>query len=135
MKIINNIKDLHGMRSNCNKFTINIEKGYLAVACNFHDKDRIVYSESVDNMNGILYDLYKVFNFPQYKIVTEKPVSDIGLSILVDKDNKKLAIYDSKNGKITFRQWHLYELFGDHDCWEVFAKLICDKYNCKVVDI
>lgn len=118
MKIINNIKDLHGMRSSCNKFTINIEKNYLAVACNFHDKARIVYSESVDNLNGILYDLYKVFNFPHIKIVPITPVSDslVGIEVLTDKDGNAVAKKEGDNVKFydtkLFIQYFLTEDWG-----------------------
>ena len=122
MKIINNIKDLHGMRSNCNKFTINIEKGYLAVACNFHDKARIVYSESVDNMNGILYDLYKVFNFPSIKIVPIEPVSAsrVGIEVLVDKDGN--AVAKREGGNVKFYDTKLFiEYFLTED-WDLFVE-------------
>ena len=122
MKIINNIKDLHGMRSNCNKFTINIEKGYLAVACNFHDKARIVYSESVDNMNGILYDLYKVFNFPSIKIVPIEPVSNtlVGIEMLVDKSGN--AVAKREGGNVKFYDTKLFiEYFLTED-WDLFVE-------------
>lgn len=122
MKIINNIKDLHGMRSNCNKFTINIEKNYLAVACNFHDKARIVYSESVDNLNGILYDLYKVFNFPHIKIVPITPVSDslVGIEVLTDKDGNAVAKKEGDNVK--FYDTKLFIQYFLTEDWDLFVE-------------
>lgn len=122
MKIINNIKDLHGMRSNCNKFTINIEKNYLAVACNFHDKARIVYSESVENMNGILYDLYKVFNFPSIKIVPFENVSTtlVGIEMLVDRDGNAVAKKEGDNVK--FYDTELFIGYFLKEDWDLFVE-------------
>ncbi|MGL5458175.1 MAG: hypothetical protein ACRDBY_01010 [Cetobacterium sp.] len=122
MKIINNIKDLHGMRSNCNKFTINIEKNYLAVACNFHDKARIVYSESVENMNGILYDLYKVFNFPSIKIVPFENVSTtlVGIEVLIDKEGN--AVGKKESGSIKFYDTELFVEYFLTEDWDEFVK-------------
>lgn len=131
---IKTLNDLHGAKSKCGKFVTSVDKGYLIVACNFHDRARIVYSESIDNVVGILQDL-KVFNFPQYKIVAEECVSTVELSILYDKDGAKVALYDKKDNKICFYQKQYYELFYFSDCWDTFTNYCGNKFDCKVVEL
>ncbi len=87
---IKTLNDLHGAKSKCGKFVISVDRGYLVVACDFHDRARMIYGEKTDNIDGILQDL-KIFNFPQYKIVEEENMSTIGLSILYDKDGNKVV--------------------------------------------
>lgn len=68
MRIIKSMNDLHGVKSKCGKFTINIDKDYLAIACNFHEKARIIYSEPIGNTKGIFEDLHNILNFEKYEI-------------------------------------------------------------------
>lgn len=131
---IKTLNDLHGEKSKCGKFVISVDKGYLVVACDFHDRARMIYGEKTDNVDGILQDL-KTFNFPKYKIVAEESSSTIGLSILYDKDENKVALYDKRDNKICFYQKQYYELFYFSDCWDTFTEYCENKFDCKVAEI
>lgn len=63
-------KLINGMKSKCNKFTLNIDKGYVGVATQTADGTcRMVYIEPVENEENIIKDLENLFNF---KINEEK---------------------------------------------------------------
>lgn len=136
MELIKSLESLHGKKSKCKKFTINIDKDYLAVACNFHDgKDRIVYSEPIYNVDTILYDLYEVWNYPKYKLSDEINLSDYGMILLVNKDEKIIARRYKSGGRTIFSSWNYYELFDLYDCWEDFVEMMIKEHECKIVSL
>lgn len=111
--ILNSLYELHGKKSKCGKFTVNVDKGFLAVACNFHDgKDRIVYSECLDRTDNILQDLHTVWNFQLYRLVKEEySTHKSGIIILYNHNGKKVAFYDKNDKKIGFTEPMWFELF------------------------
>ncbi|MGL6184686.1 MAG: hypothetical protein ACRC1T_04840 [Clostridium chrysemydis] len=128
--MLNSLNELHGRKSKCGKFTINIDKGFIAVACNFHDgKDRIVYSENLDNIDNILYDLHKVWNFPLYRLIKENNDSDkkVGIVLLYDDKGNKIAFYDKNDRTMGFTSTPWLELFYRFENWDLFIKSII---NC-----
>lgn len=136
MKYINKIDALHGKKSKCGKFTINIDKGYLAVACNFHDgKDRIVYSESIDNIENIFQDLYKVWNFEPMRMTTkdDKPKRKIGINLLVDKNGIVLAQESSTS--IRFYDKKAYFSYAFAEDWHGFVEEMKNECGCRVVEL
>lgn len=122
--MLKNLNELHGKKSKCGKFTINIDKGYLAVACNFHDgKDRIVYSESLENIENILQDIHRVWNFKLY-IIMKQDNNDrpkLGITILYDKHGNKMALRDVHDGTMKFTHIDWVELFYNFESWDLFV--------------
>lgn len=131
MSIIQSVNDLHGVKSKCGKFTINIDKGYLAVASNFHDKARIVYSEPIENIDGIFKDLYNIFNFNKYEIVNSK--SNNYRSIVYDNNGKMLAYYCKITDDIWFANFDIYSVYCNSECWDTFTDVCKEIFNCTIL--
>lgn len=131
MNIIQSINDLHGVKSKCGKFTINIDKGYLAVASNFHDKARIVYSEPIENVEGIFKDLYNVFNFNKYVTANSK-LNDYR-TVVYDKYGRMIAYYCRITDDVWFNNFDTYGLYCKSECWDTFVDICKNKLDCIVV--
>ena len=122
--MLNSLRELHGKKSKCGKFVANIDKGYIAVACNFHDgKDRIVYSESLDNIDNILSDLHRVWNFPLYRLIKESK-GTLGVYVLFDDKGDKIAFYDTNDKTMGFSDTFWLNMFYKTENWDCFSKYI-----------
>ncbi|MGL5051886.1 MAG: hypothetical protein ACRC6E_14840, partial [Fusobacteriaceae bacterium] len=96
-------------------------------------KSRVVYSSGLDTSYNILYDLYKVWNYPHYKLEPIEGTASprLGISLLVDSDGEALAKHDGTDLKFYTKE--AYYSFYEQEDWEHF---ICSRVSegCKVIE-